>query len=1185
MKWLRYCIVVLSFIMFSPASLAGQDPIGWKVSGPGVPSTTVASLLYPAPILTYTFINNMPFKMVSPLYINKITNPNTGEFTFPVDTCSGVALDPGQTCVVTVNFVPNSFGQRSFTIREEYGRNVVPLPTVTTNVTAGNNPLVTGTVTIPLPATMAEGATAPFQFTFTNNNNGTVTNVTSPVGNVTINPNPGGTGTLSGVTTTCAGPTTLAPGATCVVSGNFTAGIAGSYTVNDFINYNGGSGVTNLSTSTTASQQVTGAATTPLPTTMGAGERQPFVFTYTNNGSLPIVIPAASTNVTSTGGTTSGIVDNCSSSTLAPNGGTCTVSGQFNSLTPGSYSVTSVLTLPGGATVSVTTTSTGSILVTGAVTQPLPANMGAGEADTVQFTWTNNGTGTIYGISTPTVVSQSGGTLSSPGGTCTTVTTLAPGASCIFTGTFTSGPPSSNVSLTVGFNYAGGTNVVQQTTTSNSTTLVVGSATTPIPSNMGAGEQQSFVITYRNTGSGTVAIPASSVTATASGGTISGTGGTCNAGVTLAAAGQPGDSCTFTGTFNSGAPAGYTVTTTLTYPGGVVPVTMNSTGTIRVAGIISPGLPSTIGTGEAHTVIATFTNSGTGTIYDIVDPTTSGTNVVTNGGSCGSLSTTCGTTLGGTSNPPNSCTVTCTNFMANVPGTASVSFSLTYAGGTTATVTTQATAAVDVVANTLIPLPSTVVSGDAYPVEFAFTNNGAASVSGSVTAPTIQASPGTPASTVSATTNSGSCTGTLGSGSSCTASATFTPNSATTSYIVYATYTYTGGNVVAQTTGATAFARKLTLNNYCGTDVWYAFSGAPVRNGCSDKNPCPNGSVCSPAADGGKGVCYWKSPIVSKGSLHLGAMTGMKPSTAIVLVPDLDPKNGTIWSGSIAGRTGCVGKACETADCNSGGGDKSCPAGNTFAAPATTAQFILMRNAEDRYSIQAGNGINLTMSMGPTNPEKTTPAYNANAPYYCATPGSADASRIFNACSCILKPPANTDAGTSAGYPWVKAGKGGACSADTCAYGEVCGLSYNAGKFARVCGKQLGFWTASQACLLNSASAGTFFDCNAAMKQPSGELLKDLNTCTNAKPGSGVQPAACTGAGNAQKATLVQWIKSACPSVSAFPGDTANSSFTCATNKPVIDLKKNKVNMNVTEYTISFCPELAPNSPFRNLHK
>jgi len=1164
MKWLRYCIVMLSFMLLSPASLAGEDPIGWSASG-GIPSQTVANVVYPT--ITYTFINNLPFQMVSPLYITKYPNPGS-DFSFPVDTCSGVKLLPGQTCIVTINYFFASPGKKTVSLAEEYGRNVVPLPKLSTTTGSGPSPLVTGTVTIPLPATMGADEQQPFQFTYTNNNNGTVIDVSSSA--VTINPNAGG-GTIIGTPTdTCATlpGAQLTPGESCTVTGVFQSGVVGQYTLNHHLTYLGGT--TSLSTSTNAIVEVTGVATTPLPTTMGAGEEQPFVFTFTNNGTGPVLL--GSVTLTDTGGTNTGVTDLCSGTTLAAHGGSCTVSGTFESGLPGSYKVTATLASPGPVVVS--TTSTGTVLVTGVATTPLPANMGAGEAQSVVFTFTNNGTGTIYGI-TPPSNNAVGGTFTAVGGSCTSITTLGPSDTCTYSGTFTSGPPGT-YSVTASFNYAGGTGVAATTTPSppgTSTVLVTGTATTPLPNPMGSGEEQPFVFTFTNTGSGT-ATGLTAVTFMASGGTLTGTSSTCS--TTLAA----GASCTASGTFNSGAAGSYSVTATLTYAGGTVAPTTTSTGSILVAGIISPGLPASIGTGEQHEVAITYTNNGSGTAYGITDPTST-ENLVASGGTCTTSSSTCGSTLGAGSG----CTVLC-DFQTNVPGTSSVSSSLTYAGGTTPAVTTTSTATMKVITTTPSPLPSSSVMGDVYTVQFAFTNNGSASVSGASPTPPVVVSPG-PSSQLGTPTYSSGCTAILGSGDTCLVTVMFTPSATATAYIVSSTYTYTGGLLTASTTTTTAAFRTFTINNYCSTDVWYAFNGAPVRKGCSNKNPCPKGSMCNPAADSGAGVCYWKNPLPTKGDVHLGPMTGTMPTTSKVLVSDMNPANTTLWSGSFAGRTGCDGsKACETADCNSGGGNKACPPGNAFTLPATTAQFTLMRNAEDTYSVQAGNGINLSLSMGPTDPTKTTPAYRASTPFYCAIPGSANASNIFSACSWIIKPPAYPDAGSAVDYVWVKPGMGGACPANVCPSSEVCGLSFTDGKFAQVCGRQLGYWTASQACLLNTSSARAYFDCNTAMAQPAGDVLKDLNACTNVSPQGGIgnQPQACVGSGNAERATMVQWIKSACPSVSAFAGDSANSTFTCTTNKPSGKAKTN-TKINVTDYTISFCPEQAPSSPFRQVQR
>lgn len=1297
MKWLRYCAVMLSFIMFSPVSHAGQDPIGWSVSG-GLPAQTIPNLVYPG--VTYTFINNMPFQMVTPLYINKKASP-ASQFTF-IDGCSGLRLMPGATCTVSFTFSFNTTGPKSVQLEEDYGRNVVPLPILTSNTVSGPNPTVTGTVTIPLPATMPAGATAPFQFTYKNTNNGTVVNVTSfPV---TINPNPGGTGTvtvLPGNDTCALLPfNQLTPGQSCTVTGTFTAGIVGTYTLHHHITYFPGStGITSLSTTTNAAQQVTGAVTTPLPNPMGAGEQQPFKFTFTNNGTSPIIIPPLSTATSSVGGTTSGISDLCSGTILAANGGTCTVSGTFNSQLPGNYSVTTVLTLPGGSTVTVTTTSTGSVRVTGAPTTPLPPAMGAGETRHIVFTFTNNGTGTIYGVAVPTHTDV-GGTFvpdAAIAGHCGFTSTIAAGGSCIYSGDFTSGGPGS-YSVTAGFNYAGGTNVAQTTTSSTGTVLVVGSvtqplpnpmgtgetdhiafkftnmgtgtitgvtapshtevggtftpdpvvagqcgftstiaaggsciysgnftsgagpgpfsvtagfnyaggtnvaqvttssatgsvlvvgtATQPLPDPMGAGERQPFTFTFTNTGSG-IANGPESLTVITTGGTLNGVvTDNCTAAFPLA----PGDSCTVTGQFDSGAicttTGCYKVQASLHYAGGTAIVSTSSKGPeilVKAEGTppaFFPALPASIGTGEEYTVAITYVNTGTGTALNVSSPAF----FQLVGGICTSvtLAANCPLSFPADFAPGDRCTAICNNFEATSPGTVSVSSKINTDGGATPIVTTSASATVKVVADVPIPLPAASSTTTTYPITFRFTNTGARAVDGASTTPPFTVSPG-PQTQLTLPSYSAGCTAVVNSGQACLASVTFQP-AAPGSYTVFATYTYDGGVLIPSTTTTATFARKLTINNYCGTDVWFSFNGAPARKGCSDKNPCAQGSTCNKDADGGKGICYFTNPLPAKGGLHLGPMTELKPTTTSILVPDMDAKNTTIWSGSIAGRTGCSGKSCETADCDSSGGDKSCPPGNSFKLPATLAELTLMRSVEDKYSIQAGNGINLSMSMGPTNPDKTTPAYNSSKPYYCATPGSADASRIFNACSWMLKPPAYPNASSAVDYVWVKPGTGGACSTNACPGSEVCGLSFGDGKFAKVCGKQIGYWTANQACLLNAVDASSYFDCKSAMTQPAGEVLQDLNACTNASP-QGANSQACTKAGNKEKAAMVQWIKSACPSVSAFAGDTVNSSFTCKTDEPESKVKTNNANMkmNVTDYTISFCPEMAPGSQFRNL--
>lgn len=1044
MKWLRYCAVMLSFIIFSSSSFAGRDPIGLRSLTGSIPAQTVANLGYPTPVV-YTFVSNLPFTMPTPLYIQK-KNSSPAEFTIAGDTCSGHKLTPGQTCTVTINFTPTSFGTKTIQLLAEYGRNVVPFPAITTETTRGRNPLLTPTVTIPLPSSMPSGSSAPFQFTYKNNNNGIVQNVISPIANVTVNPSVGGT--LSGLSSTCESAVNLAPGQTCVVNGTFTVVTENNYTISDFVQYTGSSGATvTTSISTSINVGMVMTVSTPLPATVGIGQQYNIAFTVTNTGTTVAtgLLPAT---LTPTGGTVSSVVDNCAG-TLAANA-SCSITATFAPTATGAVSVLATKQFNGGTVLATTSsTATNTPLLTVTASTPLPNPMGLGERDNFVFTVHNPTTGIATGLQTA-VLTPTGGTL---------------------------------------------TNVVD------------------------------------------------------------------NCGATLAA----GGSCTITGTLNSATSTPCGVDISKTYDGGTLTTSTSSTCSMLVqvtpSGAWLPDLPATVGTGEPHTIAITYTNNGPGTIYGVTNPSVPGNLDFVNATCTPAVSGTgCPTTFPGTLASGLSCTVQCNNFSAINTGATSATSEFTYAGGTTSAVTTSASTASVTVVGTVAgtPLPVNTTNGVTYTLQFQFQNTGAFSINPApINASGIPVTVDTGLANQLGTPAYSNCTTPFTAGQICLVTVTFTPTTGTSGMrTVTATYNYDASLVTVDQPTTVAFARKFTVNNYCGKDVWFSFKGGIARKGCSDKNPCASGSTCDKDANDGKGICYWENPKPSKGSLHLGPMTELKPVTAEVMLQDINPKSSTIWSGSVAGRT----------DCNINSGDQNnCP-DHKFNLPVTTAEFTLKRDAEDHYSIQAGKGVNLSMSMGPTN---TT--YHADQPYNCGTPGSADASRIFKACSWMLKPPAYPNASSAMDYVWVKPGVGGACSANTCPGSEVCGLSFNEGKFAQVCGKQMGYWTANQACLLNAGEAGHYFDCQSALTQPAGEVLQDLNACTNSTTSQ-----ACVKAGNKQRAAAVQWIKSACSSVSAFAGDTANSSFTCKTE----DTKAADANikMNVTDYTISFCPEMAPRS-------
>ena len=337
----------------------------------------------------------------------------------------------------------------------------------------------------------------------------------------------------------------------------------------------------------------------------------------------------------------------------------------------------------------------------------------------------------------------------------------------------------------------------------------------------------------------------------------------------------------------------------------------------------------------------------------------------------------------------------------------------------------------------------------------------------------------------------------------------------------------------------TAQARVFKIVNNCSQNVWYGLLG-PANS------PKPN--------DGD----YLITP---GGSKTLTIPTGVWPSVVI------------------AGRTGCEGGSCKTADC--GGGTGGCTHG--FAQPATQAEFTMNSNGVDTYDVEVINGINLPISVTPDV------AANASNPYFCGAPGAPTPSPGLGACSWTFTPP-------SVEYFWVTSG-GKACAANTdCESGTICGLSFNAGQqqlLQKTCGTQLGFWTANQICGVQR-NYGAPFDCSGQLSTPQdGRTWWDLYACTFPKSCySGGAASDCCGCTdwdtlgisvppsterckniNSNWAPKVQdtltWIKKACPTVYTYPFDDPSSTYTCNSGG----------GQNNANYTITFCPNGGGNPP------
>lgn len=138
-----------------------------------------------------------------------------------------------------------------------------------------------------------------------------------------------------------------------------------------------------------------------------------------------------------------------------------------------------------------------------------------------------------------------------------------------------------------------------------------------------------------------------------------------------------------------------------------------------------------------------------------------------------------------------------------------------------------------------------------------------------------------------------------------------------------------------------------------------------------------------------------------------------------------------VWSGIIAGRTGCESGVCKTADCGVGQG--GCKPGTGFQQPATQAEMTLIKNDHDVYDVEVINGINIPISMEPTNAQ---PGQGGDA-YNCGAPGSKHPTTDAGSCSWNFNPPSND-------YIQVTAG-GNGCNDDGNCGGSKCGISFNPG--------------------------------------------------------------------------------------------------------------------------------------------
>ena len=354
--------------------------------------------------------------------------------------------------------------------------------------------------------------------------------------------------------------------------------------------------------------------------------------------------------------------------------------------------------------------------------------------------------------------------------------------------------------------------------------------------------------------------------------------------------------------------------------------------------------------------------------------------------------------------------------------------------------------------------------------------------------------------------------------------------------------------------GATTAFRTLDFVNYCNEPVWFAFSGGEATNvqisgtRCNSQADCPQGAIC--IQNGDASHCIWQNPTPANGDYKLepGASNTVHLPYSTLIEDSYE-----IWNGTIAGRTGCDsnGMNCATADC----GGASCTLNRGFNQPATLLELTMEKSMVDRYDISITNGVNIGMSINPTN------QYNwGDDPYECTNPGSMyPRDRELGAATWNLQPPSDD-------YNWVTAG-GAACASTSDCGGELCGYSVNSGQtplLQKTCGSRLGFWSAEQICSIDQ-SLGAPFNCST-----NWDLLACVDVNSGSCYGEFADPTCCgcvnwwevTGitspstpytnkclstnpAWNSTIQPMIQWLKEACPSCKTYKFDGISSDFFC----------------------------------------
>jgi YVTN family beta-propeller protein len=545
-------------------------PITFTLNGTGIPAAAPQAVLSPNPLafpgtLVGTPALTMPMTLSNPgtaaLAITSISVTGANASSFGETNNCGASLAAGATCTITVTFTPTATGGLSAAISVAdnatgspqsavvTGTGTQPQAVLSPNPLAFPNTLV-GTAATALPMTLSNPGTAAL----------TITSIS-----VT------GTNASSfGETNNCGA--SLAAGATCTITVAFTPGSTGGLSA--------AISVADNATGSPQSAVVTGTGTQPqavlspnplaFPSTRVGTSATALPMTLSNPGTAALAITSIS--VTGTNASSFGESNNCGASLAA--GATCTITVTF---TPGSAGGLS-------AAISVADNASGSpqsATITGTGTQPqavlspnplaFPSTLVGTAATALPMTLSNPGTAAL----TITSISVTGTNASSFGETNNCGASLAVGATCTITVTFT---PASAASLTASISVTDNASGSPQSATINGTgtpPLIPQAVLSPnplaFPSTTINTSATPLPMTLSNPGNTALTITSISVTGT----NASSFGETNNCGTSLAA----GATCTITVSFTPTAAASLTAAISVTDNAAGSPQSATITGT------------------------------------------------------------------------------------------------------------------------------------------------------------------------------------------------------------------------------------------------------------------------------------------------------------------------------------------------------------------------------------------------------------------------------------------------------------------------------------------------------------------------------------------------------------------------------------------------------------------------------